>query len=241
MLVTKLKRSVYFCFVHSLRNKRWFYIAAVSASVHVLLIALLVGLPRLSGAKGYSVKVKIVDLRVKPQTEPVDLASDRTEPLLRVDPKSNSKVVQTTEKKNTPLENKHFEKRVDRGEDAVKNMAAVAPDSPHALALSDKDNSSDGGIIVVPPFSLTLIEDSIIRPEYTEEALDAGYETNVDVDVFVNHLGVVTKVKLLKKVLYGMERSIIRASRNARFESKSPATGIGRSGWKSIRFSLRVQ
>jgi TonB family protein len=85
-----------------------------------------------------------------------------------------------------------------------------------------------------------LIRESIVAPEYTQEALDAGFEGLVDVDVYVDASGKVTSAEMRKKVGYGMDKRILESARVARFTPRRNKLGAAEPAWTAIRFNVRI-
>ncbi len=79
---------------------------------------------------------------------------------------------------------------------------------------------------------------SLIKPEYTEEALQAGLEGQFIADVYVDETGQVGEVALQKKVGYGMDAKLHTAAKSARYEPRKDAMGRPVGGWDRIVFQL---
>jgi TonB family protein len=85
-----------------------------------------------------------------------------------------------------------------------------------------------------------LQADSISRPSYTDEALDANLQGTVSLDVLVDAEGRVQKVELKKPLGFGMDPLIIAAARGARFIPRKDRFGNAIAGWTEIKFRLEL-
>jgi len=85
-----------------------------------------------------------------------------------------------------------------------------------------------------------LIRSKMETPKYTEEAIDAGLELSVKVEVFVDAKGQVGDVELAKPVGYGMDQRLIEAARQAKFEPRLDRFGRPLPGWTTITFKLEL-
>lgn len=86
-----------------------------------------------------------------------------------------------------------------------------------------------------------LIRESMATPQYTDAALDAGFEGVVTVEVLVDEAGQVTQAELTRKVGYGMDQRIVDAARAARFKPRQNKLGRAEAGWTSIKFNMLIQ
>lgn len=79
---------------------------------------------------------------------------------------------------------------------------------------------------------------SLVKPEYTEQALQAGLEGKYVADVYVDEAGHVGEVILQKKVGYGMDVKLEAAAKSARYEPRKDPLGRPIGGWDRIVFQL---
>ena len=79
---------------------------------------------------------------------------------------------------------------------------------------------------------------SLVKPEYTEAALQAGLEGQFVADVYIDEKGQVGEVSLQKKAGYGMDAKLLHAAKNARYEPRKDAMGRSIGGWDRIVFQL---
>lgn len=117
-----------------------------------------------------------------------------------------------------------------------------------AVAVGNTMMTEDKGIRKIPeeiealPSDLSadakLIRDTIQKPKYTDEALDAELQGKYVVEVFVNPAGIVEDAVLTTKVGFGMDTLLLNAARMARFEPRKDRLGGAISGWTQIVFQL---
>jgi len=89
----------------------------------------------------------------------------------------------------------------------------------------------------VPP---QLILASMVRPEYTEEALDVELEGVFEVAVYVDSDGNVLSAELERRIGYGMDARVIGAAKSARFRPARDRSGRNIAQWSYIRFALQI-
>jgi len=77
-----------------------------------------------------------------------------------------------------------------------------------------------------------------VKPEYTEEALEAEIEGEFVMKVYVDERGQVTKAICSKKVGYGMDAVLEAAARSAIYEASRDLLGNPVASWESITFQL---
>ncbi len=125
---------------------------------------------------------------------------------------------------------------VEKGQGAFKanlgNTLSEAPPEvrPSSVPSGSADKSRDA----------ILISASAAKVEYTDEALDAGFEGRVIADVFVETDGTVSSAELRKKVGYGMDARLLTAARAAKFKPRLNSQGIPERAWAEITFSLVI-
>ncbi len=85
-----------------------------------------------------------------------------------------------------------------------------------------------------------LIIQSVPKVEYTDEAIDAGFEGAVIVDVFVEANGQISSAEIRKAIGYGMDERIIAAAKKAKFNPRLNTQGIPERGWTEIQFNLII-
>jgi protein TonB len=85
-----------------------------------------------------------------------------------------------------------------------------------------------------------LIVQSVPKVDYTDEAIDAGFEGAVIVDVFVEANGQISSAEIRKAIGYGMDERIIQAAKKAKFNPRLNSQGIPERGWTEIQFNLII-
>ena len=85
-----------------------------------------------------------------------------------------------------------------------------------------------------------LIRSSMVKPEYTDDAIDAGLEGVFTVDVYVDATGAVASADLTKKIGYGMDQRVLAAANKARFEPRKDRYGKAIAGWTTLTFLLEL-
>ena len=113
---------------------------------------------------------------------------------------------------------------------------AAAP-SLASSAAGDGDDQLDGGD---QSAEALLIHSTVIKPEYTTEALFARLEGLFPMNINIDATGRVVSAQLAKKVGFGMDQRILAAIREARFQPGHDAHGQPRGGWVKIKFKLEI-
>jgi protein TonB len=85
-----------------------------------------------------------------------------------------------------------------------------------------------------------LVPDSLVKPAYTDEALDLGLEGVFTIDVFVDENGAVTDVEIRKKIGSGMDERISQSVKTAKFVPRKDSMGKSIKGWAVISFRLTI-
>ncbi len=85
-----------------------------------------------------------------------------------------------------------------------------------------------------------IIKATVRLPEYTDDAVDAGFEGLVVVDVYVDAKGIITSAELRKKVGYGMDGRAIEAAKAVRFEPRKNKYGQAEPGWSEVKFLFQL-
>jgi protein TonB len=216
----------------------------VSATVHVLLLSTLgrdIG-PR---AEKKTVKVKIVAATPPPPT-PTPVATPPPAPTPKPTPppptpKPTPKPRTQAKPKDpvpeaTPVQG--FSK------DSLTSNEGSGPSVPvgNTLMVEDQGIRKDD----VKPFAGDLSRDpilkqaSVVKPEYTDEAIDAGLQGSFRVDILLDEQGNVQDAQLQKPVGYGMDRRILDSVRNLKYEPRLDKFGKALGGWTVVEFSLQL-
>lgn len=85
------------------------------------------------------------------------------------------------------------------------------------------------------------ITNTIIKPDYTDAALDAGAEGLVEIDVYVSAEGQVEDAELRKRFGYGMDERILQSARTVRFQPRLDRYGKSISGWAILKMRLILE
>jgi protein TonB len=85
-----------------------------------------------------------------------------------------------------------------------------------------------------------LVAESLVKPAYTDDALDIGLEGVFTIDVFVDEIGSVSDVDIRKKIGYGMDARIIESVKTAKFLPRKDSMGTAIKGWAVISFRLTI-
>jgi TonB family protein len=166
---------------------------------------------------------------------------------------SEPKLEVTPPPKQEPPKKKEIEKPLKKvfGMEA-KALSNTPGDNPNAMAIPLGNSLSvpDEGIRLTPEQAsglsqdlssdAKLILDSIVKPAYTPEAVDANLEGRFSVDVFVEADGRVSSAELPRKIGYGMDKKVIEAALQARFKPRTDRLGRSIAGWANITFSLVI-
>lgn len=104
---------------------------------------------------------------------------------------------------------------------------------------SEGEDENEGGDSEADRFPV-LLQATLKKPRYTEEALFAGLEGLFVIDVQIDHTGKVLDVRMKKKVGYGMDTLILAAVHKARFRPGHDKSGKALAGWTKIQFKLEI-
>lgn len=104
---------------------------------------------------------------------------------------------------------------------------------------SEGEDENEGGNSEADRFPV-LLQATLKKPRYTEEALFAGLEGLFVIDVQIDHTGKVLDVRMKKKVGFGMDTPILAAVRDARFRPGHDTSGKALAGWTKIQFKLEI-
>ena len=85
-----------------------------------------------------------------------------------------------------------------------------------------------------------LITGSVVKPEYTQDAIDAGFEGRVVVEVYIDATGQVVQAELARPVGYQMDQRIIAMAKAARFVPRKNPVGQSVAGWGQIKVTLTL-
>lgn len=235
-------------FLQNLFFKSWIFFLTSSVFLHVL------GAYILLISKGEERKKENIPIRVKIQSRPEPKKIEpvkKEEEKIPIPPKkevlsskkpkkkkkTNQDVKQPVMKPNPPIHGLNPKDILPGGTVAVPlgNSLAVEDEGvrkkPTEIAsVVEEDQSSDA----------KLVTSSVITPVYTEEALDAGLERLVAVDVYVDAEGLVTSAELRTPIGYGMDQRLLDAAKKAKFIPRKDAKGRPIPGWTEMKFRLEI-
>ncbi len=80
-----------------------------------------------------------------------------------------------------------------------------------------------------------------VKIKYTDEAIDAGLQGTVIVEVLVDVNGSVLEATLKRKVGYRMDDNIKKAALNAKFQPRLDRFGKPQAGWSDVKFILSLE
>lgn len=132
----------------------------------------------------------------------------------------------------------------------AESLAKSASGDPSAMAipLGNSLSVADEGVRLTAEQAQGLAQDlssdaklileSVVKPAYSPEAVDANLEGRFTVDVFVEADGRVSSAELARKIGYSMDKKVIEAALQARFKPRTDKLGRSIAGWASITFSL---
>ena len=85
-----------------------------------------------------------------------------------------------------------------------------------------------------------LVLESVMPPEYTLAAIDAGIEGVYKVEVYIDEEGRVTKAELTKRVGFQMDDRLLDSARNTKWLPRKDELGRSIAGWTSFTFTLKL-
>lgn len=148
-----------------------------------------------------------------------------------------------------PVDKSSKGKKKEKEPTPSQDTARTLPGQKEIIGKSDKafgspDGVLDGVVAIQGEKDLSadaeLIAGSVEIPEYTEGALDAGFEGLVIVEVFVDVNGRVTEAEIEKKIGYGMDKRLIDSAKAARFIPRKNSKGQPLASWTRIPFRLVI-
>ena len=230
MLAQTLSRK----FLKSLRRNPQLAIISLSILAHALLLTMLGARSSEEIAQQAPVKIRVVEK--KPPKPP---------PEVKKQPKPRK---QPTKKKKSPAPKKNTKKpKPVMGLDpsalskTPTNFQAPAGNTlmkeddgtrlrPEQIQQLDADMSADA----------RLIRETLRKPQYSEDAIDAELEGTYVIDVFVTSEGKVQGAELRTKIGYNMDQRVLRSIREAQFIPRKNPVGKPIAGWTSLNINLTL-
>ena len=227
-------------FKSHLQRHPWLISIGFSFGLHLLSVAVLSGKERLAAVKPQPVKIKIVEKKAEPKI--VEVPKPPPKPPEPPKPKPKQK---TAADRPKPL---------DRSLPPPKPVQGLTPEAMTkggkvAVPLGNTLMTGDSGErprVAPAPFDgdlssdARLIADSIVKPEYTDAAVEANLNGPVVVEVQIDEAGRVVDASLRRKVGFGMDERILGSIRSARFIPRKDRYGKAEAGWTEIKFNLQL-
>jgi len=229
-----------------LRRHPWLICIVLSVVVHLITVKTLTVQARLTAAKPQPVKIKIVEKKPEPKVieAPKPPPPPPPKPIEPPKPKPKAKPKVATDRP----------KPVDPNLPPPKPIQGLAPDAMSkggkvAVPLGNTLMTGDTGERPkVAPAAFEgdlssdarLLADSIVKPEYTDAAIEANLEGQIVVEVQVDEAGKVVDASLKRKVGYGMDERILNSVKGARFTPRKDRYGKAEGGWTEIKFNLQL-
>ena len=88
--------------------------------------------------------------------------------------------------------------------------------------------------------SASLMRESVVEPKFTRDALDAGYEGLLVVDLSVDELGRVTRARLINPTGFGIDDEALLAAQMARYRPAQDLGGRPVASSAELRFEFRA-
>jgi len=223
-----------------LTKKFWFACAVVSLAGHFATVEFFGGRPFSTVKPQKTVKVRIVEKPADP-TPPPPPPPPKPQPK----PKPKPKQQKTASERPPPAKPNPTPPKPVQGltADAMNANSKVAAPLGNTLMTADSGErlkqappALDGDLSAEPQ----LIRASVVKPQYTDAAIEANLEGTALVEVFVDENGKVTDVELKRRVGYGMDERILQSARSARFVPRKNRFGLVESGWTEIKYSLQL-
>ena len=189
------------------------------------------------------VKVKIVEQKPELKIEPAPPPTPPP-PKLKPKPKPKAQKVASERKAPPPKPNQPPPKPVQG-----LTADAMSPGGKVAMPLGNTLMTADTGerLKEAPQAFASdlssepeLIRDSIIKPEYTQAAIEAGLEGSAIVEVLVADTGRVTDAEIKRRIGFGMDERIMESARGARFKPRKNRYGRPETSWTEIKFTLQL-
>jgi TonB family protein len=115
----------------------------------------------------------------------------------------------------------------------LQNLQPGSADGAGTYGISNQRASTFG-------ISASLMRDSVIAPKFTRDALDAGFEGLLVVDLLVDELGRVTKARLINPTGFGIDDEALLAAQMARYKPAQDLGGRPVASSAELRFEFRA-
>ena len=228
-VISRGNGKLFFRGKEGMKKKLLFYIS-MSMLFHILVLS----------------TISTKDGETPPKSEPVKITVKSPEP----PPPPKEKVTPPKEKKVAR------EKRIEQ------KPKTLTPPPPVFGVAKDNLNSTGKGLSV-PVGNTLMVEDdgkrnpdpgvlqdltadaqiilNTVKIKYTDEAIDAGLQGSVIVEVMVDENGNPIEAILKKKVGYKMDENIKRAALSSKFKPRLNRYGKPQAGWTDVKFTLTLE
>ena len=88
--------------------------------------------------------------------------------------------------------------------------------------------------------SASLMRESVVEPKFTHDALDAGFEGLLVIDLLVDELGRVTRARLINPTGFGIDDEALLAAQMARYKPAQDLGGRPVASSAELRFEFRA-
>jgi protein TonB len=211
-----------------------------SLGLHLVTVTVLSVQARFAPAKPQPVKIRILEKKAEPKIAEVP----KPPPKPPAPPKPKPKQKTATDRPK-PIDRSLPPPKPIQGltADAMSKGGKVAVPLGNTLMTGDTGErprvapaAFDGDLTS----DARLIGDSIVKPEYTDAAVEANLNGQVLVEVQVDEAGKVVDASLKRKVGFGMDERILGSIRSARFVPRKDRYGKAEAGWTEIKFNLQL-
>jgi len=227
-------------FKSHLRRHPWLISIGFSLGLHLVTVTVLSVQARFAPAKPQPVKIRILEKKAEPKIAEVP----KPPPKPPAPPKPKPKQKTATDRPK-PIDRSLPPPKPIQGltADAMSKGGKVAVPLGNTLMTGDTGErprvapaAFDGDLTS----DARLIGDSIVKPEYTDAAVEANLNGQVLVEVQVDEAGKVVDASLKRKVGFGMDERILGSIRSARFVPRKDRYGKAEAGWTEIKFNLQL-
>ena len=123
----------------------------------------------------------------------------------------------------------------------VTSETALAVPTGNTLMIEDdgKRSANPGELRDLSRDAQLILQSVNIK--YTDEAIDAGLQGTVIVEVLVDVSGSVLEANLKRKVGFKMDENIKKAALNSKFQPRLDRYGKPQTGWSDVKFILSLE
>ncbi|MEI8027853.1 MAG: TonB family protein [Pseudomonadota bacterium] len=123
----------------------------------------------------------------------------------------------------------------------ITSETGIAVPTGNTLMIEDdgKRNANPGELKDLSRDAQLILQS--VKIKYTDEAIDAGLQGTVIVEVLVDVNGSVQEATLKRKVGYKMDDNIKKAALNSKFQPRLDRFGKPQAGWSDVKFILSLE